>query len=135
MKVIREACACDYENIVLLLQQLSIYDPVAEVEWFSDSSNQGYVVEGDSKIIGFLSWHEIKKVRGGNVFIIEDVVVDHSYRGCGVGKRMISHAIKDIRKKRGAYKIILESSAIGEALYKSCGFQKSNNNLYKLMVT
>ena len=134
MKKIRNACPFDFETVVQLLQQLSTYEPVDEVEWFGDASNQGYVVEHDSKIIGFLSWHQIKKIRGGNVFIIEDVIVDQSYRGCGVGRMMISHAIQDINKHRNVYKIILESSEIGEDLYKSCGFQKSKNTLYKLMV-
>ena len=134
MKRIRKACSFDFETIVQLLQQLSAYKPVDKIKWFGDESNQGYVMEQDSKIIGFLSCHQIKKIRGGNIFVVEDVIIDQSYRGCGNGKMLLSYAIQDIKRYYNVYKIILESSEIGEALYKSCGFQKSKNQLYKLMV-
>ena len=129
MKV-REANRNDYDQICEVLQQLSDYKPNSLPEWFQDQKNIGIVLEDNSNIIGYASYHIIKKVRGGNIAVIEDVVIDKDYRNRGYAKKLISRIIEDIKHIKNVYKIILESSPEGEYLYKSCGFEISKNNIF-----
>jgi GNAT superfamily N-acetyltransferase len=131
---VRSAREDDLDVIVELLQGVSVYRPCQPVEWFIDDHNHGYVVVDGDKIIGFLSWHLLKKVRGSNVAVIEDVVVDASKRKLGVGKRLIQYALEEIRTYKDVYKIILESSKEGEHLYLGQGFMFSDNKALYMKV-
>ena len=52
---------------------------------------------------------------------IEDVVVDTTYRGYGLGKKIIG-VLVDHAKKMGCYKVILDCSNKNVGFYEKCGF-------------
>ena len=53
---------------------------------------------------------------------IEDIVVDKSYRGKNLGRRIIE-LLKLIAEINGCYKVILDCSEQNVAFYKKCGFK------------
>ncbi len=65
---------------------------------------------------------------------IEDVVVDHRFRGLGIGKRLLQSAIS-LAAEIGAAKIDLTSTpdkVEANGLYKKLGFKLRNTNVYRL---
>jgi GNAT superfamily N-acetyltransferase len=135
MMSIRRAQSDDFVEIVELLQELSAYRPDVPVEWFVDNQNKGYVAVDDDEIIGFMSWHLIKKVRGGNVAVIEDVVIRADRQGLGVGGKLLQHVLEEVRAQKNIYKVVLESSKVGESLYRSQGFSFSRNKALYLVIS
>nr|3FB3_A Chain A, N-acetyltransferase [Trypanosoma brucei]3FB3_B Chain B, N-acetyltransferase [Trypanosoma brucei]3I3G_A Chain A, N-acetyltransferase [Trypanosoma brucei]3I3G_B Chain B, N-acetyltransferase [Trypanosoma brucei] len=64
-----------------------------------------------------------KFTRGGRaVGHIEDVVVDPSYRGAGLGKALIMD-LCEISRSKGCYKVILDSSEKSLPFYEKLGFR------------
>lgn len=74
------------------------------------------------------------RVPSGVRAMIEDVIVDESARGRGVGEALIQRAIA-VAKEKGVGTIALTSSPFREAanrLYVRMGFQKRETNAYQL---
>ncbi|WP_424862859.1 GNAT family N-acetyltransferase [Streptomyces sp. MMS24-I29] len=68
---------------------------------------------------------------------IEDVVVDESARGAGVGAALVSAAIDRVREA-GARTVDLTSRPSREAanrLYERLGFQRRSTNVYRIELT
>ena len=91
------------------------------------------VVKDDSRIVGmgslvvFLTPHS-RRAR------IEDVVVDKSYRGKGIGEK-ISKELISLAKKKKVKSIELSSRpsrAVANKLYKKLGFKQKETNAYSL---
>lgn len=66
----------------------------------------------------------IERKCGGVAGHIEDVVVDESYRGQGIGKQLVERCIKEA-KTLGCYKVVLDCSSENQAFYERCGFQEN----------
>lgn len=65
---------------------------------------------------------------------IDDLVIDESQRGKGLGTRLMEKAIQLAREK-GAHYVDLTASphrAAGNKLYEKMGFQKRDTNVYRL---
>ena len=62
----------------------------------------------------------------GRVAHIEDVVVDKSMQGYGLGKKLLEIAKKE---SKDCYKIILDCSSENVGFYKKCGFEWKGNQL------
>jgi glucosamine-phosphate N-acetyltransferase len=58
----------------------------------------------------------------GKIGHIEDIVVNKSYRGFGLGKQMIDHLSK-YAKNQGCYKCILDCSEENILFYEKCGYK------------
>ncbi|MBK8616283.1 MAG: GNAT family N-acetyltransferase [Anaerolineales bacterium] len=74
------------------------------------------------------------RVPSGVRAMIEDVIVDESARGQGIGEALIQRAIA-VAKEKGVGTIALTSSPFREAanrLYVRMGFQKRETNAYQL---
>ncbi len=87
--------------------------------------------EGD--VIGMASIYFIETLMGVKGYI-EDVVVDKTHRGKGLGKDLTIGLI-DIAKGVGASYIDLTSAPDREAaneMYKKLGFEKRETNVYRL---
>ena len=54
---------------------------------------------------------------------IEDVVTDSRYRGQGLGKLIVEHAV-NFAKQNGCYKVILDCSEKNVPFYGRCGFKQ-----------
>jgi len=86
---------------------------------------------GDASILGALSL-TVYRVPTGIRAIIEDVIVDESARGQGVGAALLRRAM-DIARTRGATQITLTSNpnrTAANRLYTQAGFKLRQTNAY-----
>ena len=59
---------------------------------------------------------------------IEDIIVDKSYRGCGLGKIIVSYLIEHAKILK-CYKVILNCSDKYVKFYKKLGLNKKDNTM------
>ena len=59
---------------------------------------------------------------------IEDIIVDKSYRGCGLGKIIVSYLIEHAKILK-CYKVILNCSDKYVQFYKKLGLNKKDNTM------
>lgn len=99
-----------------------------------DASSTLLVARNDSgQIVGALNL-TVYRVPTGIRSVIEDVIVDISARGQGVGEALLQQAI-DLAKEKGARSISLTSNPTRVAankLYLKTGFEKRETNAYQL---
>jgi ribosomal protein S18 acetylase RimI-like enzyme len=91
-----------------------------------------FVARIDGRIVGSLTL-AFYRIPTGLKAWIEDVVVDGSARGAGVGEAL-NHAALDEARRRGAKNVSLTSRASREAanrLYQRIGFVRYETNLYR----
>ena len=84
-------------------------------------------------VVGFASIFYATRVRGGDVALIEDVIVDTAYRRVGIGHMLINELVRDA-EIRGATKVILESSDMARPFYEAHGFELGGPLLKKNLV-
>jgi ribosomal protein S18 acetylase RimI-like enzyme len=97
----------------------------------SKSSTLLIARDNNDEIIGALSL-TVYRVPTGIRSIIEDVVVDESARGRGIGEALMRRAL-EIAKEQGAAHVTLTSNSKREAanqLYLKIGFKKRETNAY-----
>ena len=90
----------------------------------------------DGQIIGALTL-TVYRVPTGIRSIIEDVIVDISARGQGIGDALMVRAI-EIAKEKGASNITLTSNPLRVAankLYVKMGFEKRETNAYQMKLS
>ena len=119
-----------------LIPQLSKSNPAPTKEQLesivASGSSQILLAKADGVIVGSLTlviFHIPTGVRAW----IEDVVVDGSARGAGVGEALNTFAINESRK-RGATTVDLTSRPSREAanrLYQRLGFVQRDTNVYR----
>ena len=127
-----------YEAFQRLVPQLTQNNPPPTREdlfaLINDSSSTLLLARDDSgQIVGALNL-TVYRVPTGIRSIIEDVIVDISARGQGVGEALMQYAI-DLAKGKGAANISLTSNPIRVAankLYLKLGFQKRETNAYQI---
>lgn len=128
----------DYNsNYFDLLSQLSIVNNIDYqlfnnfIDQLNDNHQIILIIDlSTNKIIGTGTIIiEYKIIHGfGCVAHIEDVIIDNSVRGCGLGYKLINY-LKDIAINKKAYKIILDCSDFNTNFYIKCGFEKKNNQM------
>jgi len=96
------------------------FDNDINLNFINDQSNFGFVAVNNESIIGFASIHIIEKLNRRSC-LIEDVVVDKSERGKGIGKLLIEHLI-NFSKSKSCEKIILNSKESNIPFYNKLGF-------------
>lgn len=96
------------------------FDNDINLNFIDNQSNFGFVAINNENIIGFASIHIIEKLNRRSC-LIEDVVVDKSERGKGVGKLLIEHLI-NFSKSKSCDKIILNSKESNIPFYNKLGF-------------
>lgn len=86
-----------------------------------------------TKVIGTGTLIMVTKLRG-NYAYIEDMIVDESYRGQGLG-RALGEALIAVAQKRKITTIELStrpSRVAANALYQKMGFEHKDTNVYRL---
>lgn len=94
-----------------------------------------FIAEENKTILGTLTL-VFNKIPTGNKVWIEDVVVDKTARGKGVGRALTLFAIEYV-KKQNIKSINLTSSperVVANKLYQKLGFVKRETNVYRLMI-
>ena len=127
-----------YEAFQRLVPQLTNNNPPPSLNDLTalvrDSSSTLMVARNDhGEIIGALTL-TVYRVPTGNRSIIEDVIVDNSARGQGIGEALIKHAI-EVAREKGASNISLTCNPMREAanrLYQRMGFKKRETNAYQI---
>jgi len=121
-----------------LVPQLTSNNPAPTMEDLAllvrDSSSTLMVARTDSGLIVGALTLAVYRVPTGVRSIIEDVIVDESARGMGIGESLMNYAI-DLARDKGAQNISLTSNPIREAankLYLSVGFKKRETNAYQM---
>jgi ribosomal protein S18 acetylase RimI-like enzyme len=92
-----------------------------------------FLARVDGRIVGSLTL-ALYRIPTGLKAFIEDVVVDESARGYGVGEAL-SRAAVDEARRRGAKDVSLSSRPSREAanrLYQRIGFERRDTNVYRL---
>ena len=129
-----------FEAVLKLLPQL---DPDAELptkehfkEILKSNTSHFFIVELDSNnIIGMFTITTYKIPTGTKVWI-EDVVIDESQRGKGIGEELMQFAI-GFSKSTGAKAIDLTSRPYRTAanqLYRKMGFILRETNVYRYFI-
>lgn len=95
-----------------------------------------FVAKDQDRVIGALTLIESKLLSGYKASI-EDVVVDTSRRGEGIGRKLIEFAV-EFAQNTGIEKIDLTSRperAAANELYKKIGFVLRDTNVYRYQLT
>ncbi len=127
-----------YEAFQRLVPQLTNNNPPPSLNDLAalvrDASSTLMVARNEKGgIVGALTL-TVYRVPTGIRSIIEDVIVDNSARGQGVGEALMLRAI-EIAKEKGASNISLTSNPLREAanrLYLRVGFKKRETNAYQM---
>ena len=99
-----------------------------------DSASQLFVMRDDERIMGMLTLGHYTSPTGRKVWV-EDVVVSADYRGKGLGRRLINHAIEYCRENLSPCTLMLTSNPARIAaneLYRTSGFEPKQTNVYKM---
>ena len=125
------------EPIARLLNQLTS-QPVAftddDLRAICQSENSRLVVMyADTKPVGMVTVGHYLAPTGGKAWI-EDVVIDSSMRGRGLGRELISQAIAYARTLHNCTLMLTSrpSRIEANALYRSAGFEQRQTNVYKM---
>jgi ribosomal protein S18 acetylase RimI-like enzyme len=129
-----------FEAVSRLLPQLSSDADLLTREYLikilATDDTQLFFARIDKKhIVGMLTIAAYKTPSGIKVWI-EDVVVDESHRGNGIGKAMMLFAI-DYSRSLGARYLNLTSRPsriAANELYSKLGFKKYETNFYKYLL-
>ena len=84
-------------------------------------------------MIGFGSIFIFERVRGGKSAILEDIVVENSFRSRKVGTQIINILIKHAVINK-CFKVSLESSELNKNFYKKLGFIESGKTMKKFLL-
>lgn len=131
------------ENVIKafnkLLPQLAndIQIPSKEyLQSLANSENTHLIIAYDGDIVIGTTTLIINKLPSGIKAWIEDVIVDDSIRGKGIGKQLVNFAI-NLAKDKGIKKIDLTSNpqrVAANGLYIKLGLKKRETNMYRLTV-
>ncbi len=127
-----------YEAFQRLVPQLTNNNPPPSLndlaDLVRDASSTLMVARDDhGEIVGALTL-TVYRVPTGIRSIIEDVIVDNSARGQGIGDALMKYAI-NLAREKGAQNISLTSNPMREAanrLYLRVGFKKRETNAYQM---
>ena len=127
----RRAGSEDISQIWLLLNQFAAsYSPDEEVfkstfERLIESESVTFlVIELDGSVQGYLLGFDLLTMfANGPIFSLVELVVDESYRGQGLGKRLVSDALVQAWA-RGCVEVVVPTRRAA-TFYESLGFSKS----------
>lgn len=122
------------EALARLLPQLSSAEPpdASALAVIMSGDSTVFVARVDGRIVGSLTL-VMYRIPTGLKAWIEDVVVDETARGHGVGEAL-NHAALDEARRRGAKAVSLTSRPTREAanrLYQRIGFVARDTNVYR----
>ncbi|MBS3172179.1 GNAT family N-acetyltransferase [Candidatus Woesearchaeota archaeon] len=121
-----------YERVRDLLSQLYPNNPQLHLERFqevvSKPENYVYAALEQGKVIGTASMFHYKKL-GGIVFVIEDVVVDETIRGKGIGKSLTDKLVDIATESKAPFIDVNTRRKKARDFYvEKCGFIDKNEN-------
>lgn len=129
--------ASHYEAVGHLLGQLTTRDvefTIADYQQLITAPcSRLFLLLCDDNVAGMLTVGMYLSPTGSKAWI-EDVVVDEAYRGRGLGRVLMAHAM-EYCKAEGIGTVYLTSNprrVAANALYQSMGFGRKETNMYRL---
>lgn len=117
-------------SFFLLLSKSNKYLPSSELyeQAYADYASQEnlkkfFCISENNSVIATGSLHVYIRPQGGKFGIIEDVIVDESFRKRGIGNALMKLLLEEARKLN-LLKISLVSSVKGQSLYEGLNFKK-----------
>lgn len=137
LEQLKEANEKDQQDVNVLIKQLSERLSDCSLEFLqkivADQNTELWVVREEGKIVGMATLAVVLMPEGERAQI-EDVVVDASQRGKGLGE-LLSKKLIERARERGIKTITLSSKAervAANALYQKLGFEKRETNFYRM---
>jgi ribosomal protein S18 acetylase RimI-like enzyme len=138
IEIVTQANAELHDAFQRLVPQLTNNNPPPSLNNLTalvrDKASTLMIARGDAgKIIGALTL-TVYRVPTGVRSIIEDLIVDNSARGQGVGEALMARAI-EVAREKGASNISLTCNPMRESankLYQRMGFKKRETNAYQI---
>ena len=99
----------------------------------ASSNSHLFFLLKEEQIAGMLTVGIYYSPTGGKAWI-EDVVVDESFRGQGLSKLLVAHAIKFVKAKQ-VPSLMLTSNPkriAANKLYQAMGFERKETNVYRM---
>jgi glucosamine-phosphate N-acetyltransferase len=127
--IFREIITDDYYNGYMdLLFEFSNYKKEISFEEFTAYINNReniriYVVLDENRIIGAGTLFKLDKLHNKSVGQIEDVIITESFRGIGIGKKIIDKLVEIGLNEMQCYKVVLNCLDKNIGFYEKCGFQ------------
>lgn len=126
---------CHKDEALRVLAQLTTVGQVSQDQFsqfvsLTQSDQSGYhthvILDSNSQLVGIGTLLvEQKLIHGASkVGHIEDIAIDGSQRGKGLGKVLITHLI-ELGVSQGCYKVILDCSEENVGFYERCGLKKA----------
>ena len=126
-----------HEAMQCFLDQLTTSPMVLTENMFrqlleSENSHLFFIMK-DEQIAGMLTVGIYISPTGGKAWI-EDVVVDETFRGQGLSKLLVAHAIEFVKSKQ-IPSLMLTSNPkriAANKLYQAMGFERRETNVYRM---
>lgn len=135
MQISKELKIEDREDLQRLFAQLSKDSKEVDIKNIIDEQNchVSLLRDDEEKLIGFASLNAYLIPSKGYAGKIEDVIVDESHRGEGLGRNLMKALIEDAKKLNLIYLDLTSNPERIPArrLYESLGFQLRNTGVFR----
>ena len=126
-----------HEAMQCFLNQLTTSPMVLTESMFhqllaSENSHLFFIMK-DEQIAGMLTVGIYYSPTGGKAWI-EDVVVDETFRGQGLSKQLVAHAIEFVKSQQIPLLMLTSNSKriAANKLYQAMGFERKETNVYRM---
>ena len=126
-----------HETMQRFLNQLTTSPMVLTESMFHqllDSENSHlFFIMKDEQIAGMLTVGIYYSPTGGKAWI-EDVVVDETFRGQGLSKLLVAHAIEFVKSQQIPLLMLTSNPKriAANKLYQAMGFERKETNVYRM---
>jgi len=120
-------------NVLTADARVLTFDELVEI--MNSDNTAVFIAEEDGEIVGMMTFVTYRIPSGLKAWI-EDVAVDTSKQGKGIGNALIERAI-EYAKQLNISKVDLTTAPFrvaANALYQKLGFVKRETNVYRLML-
>ena len=126
----------DFESVLKLLQEISSYEPDDKIKikqkFCNNDNSYSIVAKKGEQIIGFGSVFIFERIRGGKCALLEDIIVDKSYRNLKVGSLIVNTLVEYAISKK-CFKVVLETSSKSFSFYEKLKFKKNGISMRRLL--
>ena len=120
------------KNLTSFLPLLKNYQKIWK-SFSSQKSMNAIVVLQKNIVIGYGTIFFERKIRGGNLGHIGDIVIDKKFQSKGLGRKIIKK-LTEIGKKKNCYKISLQCSKKQHVrFYNKCGYKANGYVMQKIL--
>lgn len=126
----------DFESVLKLLQEISSYEPDDKIKikqkFCNNDNSYSIVAKKGEQIIGFGSVFIFERIRGGKCALLEDIIVDKSFRNLKVGSLIVNTLVEYAISKK-CFKVVLETSSKSFSFYEKLKFKKNGISMRRLL--